>query len=106
MMDEDDDSNELEDDDEMSSSPEDDEDGNGSGEMLAGQALLKMARQKTVDPSKMGNIQGMKAMLDESGNELMDGLTLKAQKSAKQSEHLKSSNRKKHNRRTAKEINR
>ena len=105
MMDEDDDSNELEDDDEMSSSPEDDEEGNGSGEMLAGQAL-KMARQKTVDPSKMGNIQGMKAMLDESGNELMDGLTLKAQKSAKQSEHLKSSNRKKHNRRTAKEINR
>ena len=54
----------------------------------------------------MGNIQGMKAMLDESGNELMDGLTLKAQKSHKQSEHLKSSNRKKHNRRTAKEINR
>ena len=77
MMDEDDDSNELEDDDEMSSSPEDDEEGNGSGEMLAGQAL-KMARQKTVDPSKMGNIQGMKAILDESGNELMDGLTLKA----------------------------
>ena len=53
----------------------------------------------------------MKAMLDESGgNELMEGLTLKTQKSAKQllaaSEHLKSSNRKKHNRRTAKEIER
>ena len=76
MMDEDDDSElEEDDDDEMSSSPEEDEGGNGSGEILAGKASLKMARQKTVDPSKMGNIQ---AMLDESGNELMDGLTLKA----------------------------
>ena len=84
------------------SSPDDDE--GDSGEMIARGTPLKMNKQKTVDPSKMGNMLEMKAMLEEEDSE-MDGLALHGQSSARQ-DHLKNSNRKKHNRRTAKEINR
>lgn len=60
-------------------------------------------KQKTVDPSKMGNHDSR--MLDES-----ESLSLKPQKSMKPMGHggnsSKSNQRKKHNRRTAKEINR
>lgn len=78
-----------------------------SGDLLASASQLKMSRQKTVDPSKMGNMQ-----CKNSDGKLLEGLALQPQKSAKlalgatQPDNVKSNSRKKHNRRTAKEINR
>ena len=63
-----------------------------------------MAKQKTLDPAKLGSVAA--SLVDGAQ---VDGLALKTQKSAKHQEHHmsnKNSSRKKHNRRTAKEINR
>ena len=68
------------------------------------QARLELAKQKTMDPAKMGSPE--KLFNEEEGGQ---GLTLHAQQTVDPEDMnaaLKASNRKKHNRRTAKEINR
>ena len=66
---------------------------------------LVLAKQKTIDPTRMGGMQEMRLLEDESGGDL----TVTKQKSHKQRTELtqdQKNARKKHNRRTAKEINR